>query len=131
MTRSITTTAHAMAVGLYLIMMIVGATWATSLAPLTSAIRLYGPYAPAVLGLSVTTAALVGAACALVSRYFRRPDAILVVELISAAVCAAGFGLYWASIFGRAATTELLTGGLVLICLARVAQIGVELRRIR
>lgn len=127
----ITTTAHAMACGLYLLMVIVGTTWAIGAASMTNVVRLYGPAAPVALGLTVGFAAVLGLLCALTSHLMRRPDSALVTEAVCAAVCAAGFGLYWFSILGKAATTEWLTGGLVIICLARVAQIAVELRRIR
>lgn len=129
--KTITTTAHAMAVGLYVLMIIVGASWASGVASLNSARDLYGPFAPVLIGLPVMLAATVGVLCALTSRLFIRPDGPLRVEAVCCVVAAAGFGLYWASIFGKAVTTELLAFGLIVICLARVAQVVAELRRIR
>lgn len=126
----ITTTAHVMALGLYVLMCIIGASWAADAAPMTNAVRLYGPWASAILGLPITVAALVGFLAALSSKWFRRPGGAMLLEAGSCAVCAAGFVLYWVSIAGKAATTELLMMGLVVICLARILQIAVELRHI-
>lgn len=127
----ITTTAHVMALGLYALMAILGASWAVGAAPMTSATRLYGDWTPAVVGLLIAAAALLGFLAALTSRWFRRPIGALTVEAVAAGLCAVGFFLYWLSIAGRAATTELLTGGLVIISAARIAQIVVEVRHIR
>lgn len=129
--KLITTTTHAMAIGLYVLMVIIGATWATGVASLRSATELYGPQAHVIIGLPVTIAALVGGLAALTSQFFVRPDGVLRVEAACCLVVAAGFGMYWWSIFGKAATTELLAFGLIVVCVARVVQVWVELRRIR
>lgn len=126
----ITTTAHVMALGLYVLMCIIGASWAADAAPMINAVRLYGPWASAILGLPIAAAAFLGFLAALTSRWFRQPAGALRIEAVSCAVCAAGFALYWVSIFGKAVTTELLMMGLVVICLARILQIAVELRHI-
>lgn len=129
--KRITTSAHAMAVGLYGLMLIIGASWATGAARMSSAYDWYGPYAHLVIGLPITVASIVGGMSALTSHLFIRPDVPMRAELGACAVLAAGFGMYWWSIFGLAATTELLMLGLVIISLARVWQIWRELRRIR